>query len=94
MIEILAIIGGVALFLIAFSVLTVMFYGIKETIENMKYDYRRKHRFDKPPTAACYCKDCVKWIEKTGVCLDNCNSRHMADCWFCCFAEPRKRSEK
>ena len=60
MIEILAIIGGVALFLIAFSVLTVMFYGIKETIENMKYDYRRKHRFDKPPTAACYCKDCVK----------------------------------
>ncbi len=93
-IKILAVIGGLALILLFCAIVISAFYGIKEVIENLKYDYQRKHRFDKPPTAACYCKDCAKWIEKTGECLDDCNSRHMADCWFCCFAEPRKRSEK
>lgn len=61
---------------------------ISEKIDDYKYEYRYKHRFDKPPIAKCYCKDCVnhgyqdmclkfKWIT--------------ADNWFCWDATPRKK---
>ena len=88
-IKILASIGFcclVGLFLLA---LAIFIPFLKEAIETKKLEYRQKHRFDKPPTAACYCKDCVKWSSKNGECGDPFNERYMADSWFCCFAEPR-----
>lgn len=94
MIETLAVIGFVALLFVIFSVATVAFYEIKECVEYMKWRHKYKHRFDKPPMAACYCKDCVRWNSETGECSDRCNSRHMADNWFCCFAEPRKKEKR
>lgn len=93
MIKILAIIGFVALVCIIVSVAIVAFYEIKEGVENMKWRHKYKHRFDKPPIAACYCKDCVRWNSENGSCSDQCNSRCMADNWFCCFAEPKKKEK-
>lgn len=93
MIKILAMIGFMALVCIIVSVAIVAFYEIKETVESMKWRHKYKHRFDKPPTAACYCKDCVRWNSENGACSDQCNSRHMADDWFCCFAEPGKKEK-
>lgn len=47
-----------------------------------------KHRFDKPPTAECYCKDCRQHGED-----NQCfkfNGKRTADEWFCWDAEPKK----
>lgn len=64
-----------------------------EFIPEIVYTYRRKHRFDKPPIAKCYCRDCKNWNPSTGECDDHCNSRRMGAGWFCCFAEPASKEE-
>lgn len=61
--------------------------SIGDYIDRKKYEYKRKHRFDKPPLAKCYCKDCCYHH-------DNCHcSEHdgwyTAADWFCWAAEPR-----
>lgn len=66
------------------------YYFIVEKIEELKYDYKVKHRFDKPPLAKCYCKDC-KYHKDNGECY-SFTKRHTADNWFCSWAE-RKRVE-
>lgn len=43
---------------------------------------KQKHRFDKPPVAACYCRDCDKWDLETGECKF-LNGRRVKDDWFC-----------
>ncbi|WP_090246732.1 hypothetical protein [Eubacterium barkeri] len=63
-------------------------YIIKEKISEAIGEYKIKHRFDKPPTAKCYCRDCKMWDPETRKCSDHCNSRIMNDACFCCFAEP------
>lgn len=70
-------------------VVTIMILKEKITdfIDAKKYEYRRKRRFDKPPLAQCYCKDCVIRKEN-GLCgFGNINNR--ADNWFCADARPR-----
>lgn len=66
------------------------YYFIVEKIEELKYDYKVKHRFDKPPLAKCYCKDC-KYHGYNGKCY-SFTERYTADNWFCSEAE-RKRVE-
>lgn len=66
------------------------YYFIVEKIEELKYDYKTKHRFDKPPLAKCYCKDC-KYHGYNGKCY-SFTERYTADNWFCNEAE-RKRVE-
>lgn len=66
--------------------------GIREAI----WVYKYKHRFDKPPTAACYCIDCKYHGDDTD--LTRCTKRehlvlHTADEWFCQAAEPKEREE-
>ena len=65
---------------------------IREAIWIHKY----KHRFDKPPTAACYCIDCK--YHGDDIDLTRCTYRkdvvlHTADEWFCQAAEPKEREE-
>lgn len=66
--------------------------AIKELFENLKFKYKQKHRFDKTPTAKCYCIDCTCYDTKTGKCYRL--NRNTADCYFCCDAEPRKKELK
>ena len=56
-----------------------------------KYNYKKKHRFDGPPTAKCYCKDCVSNTlgEYPGCTLND--HKYVEDDFFCKKAEPRKR---
>ena len=68
---------------------------IKEKVEIYKWEYKRKHRFDKPPTAKCYCKDCIYYeIKSNGIGV--CHSDHIYEYWsiadscFCWRAEPLK----
>lgn len=69
--------------------------ALKDFIHKLKWKYTYKHRFDKPPTAKCYCKDCTYHAK------DNCCSSfsviagatyYTADNWFCWKADPRKNN--
>ena len=62
------------------------YYFIVEKIEELKYDYKIKHRFDKPPLAKCYCKDC-KYHGYNGKCY-SFTERYTANNWFCWNAKP------
>lgn len=75
--------------IIAFIIMKA-YYFIVEKIEELKYNYKVKHRFDKPPLAKCYCKDC-KYHGYNGKCY-SFTERYTADNWFCSWAE-RKRVE-
>lgn len=70
---------------------------IKDTIREIKWKYKYKHRFDKPPTAQCYCKDCRyfqtwKVNGKSGRCgRGHIEKWTVADNSFCWQAEPLKK---
>lgn len=86
-------IGVVASFILVFSLLIsiiyLVFVRISEFVKEKKYQYQVKHRFDKSPTAKCYCVDCINWNNEN----DFCDKFHSFtdDCSFCYYAEPKKR---
>lgn len=70
----------------------------KDTLRTLKWQYKYKHRFDKPPTAQCYCKDCKYYKPYEHRLINNsgrCGRGHIehwtvADNYFCWQAEPLK----
>ena len=67
-----------------------------DTLRTLKWQYKYKHRFDKPPTAQCYCKDC-KYFQiweaygDAGRCgRGHIENRTVSDNYFCWLAEPLK----
>lgn len=76
--------------------LIIMTYGaVRELIVNLKRKYQYKHRFDKPPTAECYCVDCEYHNNETTRCYrfgeTTGEYRCTADNWFCWEATPREK---
>ena len=75
------------------------FDALRDVVRGWRWRYTYKHRFDKPPTAACYCKDCVYHgtrLPNSGVTDACCLSgvgRHTPDNGFCYEAEPRKKEQ-
>ena len=90
-IEILAIIGAVTLAAVMVCVLAFACMYLLEFIDKVKHKYSYKHRFDKPPTAKCYCFDCGCYDNKRGRC--NSFGEFIADNCFCWKADPRKKEE-
>ena len=88
-INIAAAIGVVTLFVIILGAVCLAHQGICELVKMLRYEYRYKHRFDKSPTAKCYCKDCRYWGYQ-GRC-GKFKEWYTADCWFCWNAEPRDK---
>lgn len=89
--EFLSVVGGVSLFCLAICLIGVLLTSINDWTKQLKRKYQYKHRFDKPPTAECYCVDCTRHDNETGRCYgfgEYCH--YTADCWFCWKAEPRK----
>ena len=73
----------------ALTIVTIILIGeIKNIINRYKIKYQHKHRFDKPPTAKCYCIDC-KYRTKYKECHVLGGSFKVADDWFCWKAEPK-----
>ena len=67
--------------------------AMKNYIRHLQYRHMYKHRFDKKPTAKCYCIDCEHWhanenAPDEGKCWDHAGWV-TADCWFCWSAEPK-----
>lgn len=91
LIIVLAWTGGLFLALVvSFIILFLWFIG-GEYVKDARYKYRQKHRFDKPPMAMCYCKDCTQ-RDEDHICLTgNIKGFKVADNWFCWRAEPIKR---
>ena len=73
----------------ALTIITIILIGeIKNIINRYKRKYQQKHRFDKPPTAKCYCIDCKHRNEYEECCvLGGCFK--VADDWFCWKAKPK-----
>ena len=92
LIEILALIGAIVLISVIGCMLAFAWMYLLEFIDKVKFKYRYKHRFDKPPTAKCYCIDCEYHDNKDGLC-SNLNYLYTADSWFCRNADPRKKEE-
>lgn len=88
--DLLAFLGAATVVvLVAFLVIGVL-YEIKEWMIRLKWQYKHKHRFDKPPTAACYCKDCKRHNNENQECYKFKGWR-TADNWFCWDANPLER---
>ena len=69
--------------------------AIGEKIRKAIYRYKVKHRFDKPPTAECYCIDCQRYVPRgkhpNGRCC-KFEGWYVADDWFCWDATPKKKA--
>lgn len=68
----------------------MFFNWLRRSIGTAKYVYRCKHRFDKSPTAKCYCIDCTYYNRETGRCNAFANCYVYDDC-FCWRAEIKKK---
>ena len=90
--EILVWLGGLFLILIAVCLFIAIYAAIAELIDKWKYNYRIKHRFDKPPMAPCHCVDCKHYSKESGRCYAF-ERQYVADSWFCWKAEPTNKKE-
>lgn len=87
---ILIIFGTASVVFLVFLVIVLAKDSIDDYLTKKKYKHKRKHRFDKPPLAKCYCKDCKNY--GTGIYHDQCyrlDGYHVAENYFCWAAEPR-----
>ena len=90
-IAVMAMVGFCTLFAVVALVGNFALDELDGFINRKKREYQYKHRFDKPPTAECYCFDCEE-REENGRCLRF--NYWMIDTGFCSFAEPRKSEVK
>lgn len=59
---------------------------IRKSMDRASYIHKQKHRFDKPPIAKCYCRDCSEWQPDKNTCWHS--GIHMAAYEFCSSAFP------
>ena len=88
----LMLMGAGTLIALILAGVTTGYEFIKDWIYDLRREYQYKHRFDKLPTAKCYCVDCKYHNNETGRCyrFHEKDGRLTADCWFCYEAEPKK----
>ena len=91
--DIFAFVGLIATLATIFMLCGMFIVFILEKIRDLQRRYECKHRFNKPPIAKCYCKDCCfyaenSWSIKDGHC-DYLNLEVISDC-FCCNATIKK----
>ena len=86
--EFLCLVGECTIIALAGMFVIVAIDGITMGVKKLKYHYKVKHRFNKPPTAKCYCRDC-RFHGADGKCYSFVNKR-TNDSWFCAWAEERK----
>lgn len=81
-------IGAFSSLVICWLLSMVIIKFIEDTFHTVKRWYRYKHRFSKPPTAKCYCIDCVYYRSFDGYC--HRTDFHYPDDGFCSSAIPLK----
>lgn len=67
---------------------------ILEKIEKLRKEYKIKHKFDKPPAAKCYCKDCLCYNDEDAIASGYGHCGYLGldvdDDWFCWQAMPKE----
>lgn len=91
--DFLAIVGIMCIAAITAVIIGVAWESFKDFVAKKRWKYQVKHRFDKPPTAKCYCKDCQRHENDTGECHKFSGWR-TADSWFCWDATPHEKAPK
>lgn len=91
--EFLMIMGVIASCALVLLVIMSVIYDLNTLIKKLTLKYKQKHRFDKSPTAKCYCVDCVYHNNETGRCC-KFETWYTSDNCFCWNAEPRKKEVK
>lgn len=83
--------GGATIIMIGVFVISWLVNTIPDHIRKWKRKYKIKHRFDKLPTAKCYCIDCVYHENENGKCylLSQERDYYTNDMSFCFGAKPR-----
>lgn len=81
--------GIVTLTFIIISVFFLVIIIICGCVNNFVYRYEYKHRFDKPPLAACYCVDCKHYGSKVRPKLCTKHEYYPKENGFCNEAVPR-----
>jgi hypothetical protein len=89
--DFLVFLGVVTLCVLICGVIFAVYSALKDQIDRWKYNYRIKHRFDKPPTAKCYCVDCEHHSNETQRCY-GFEGQYTADSWFCWQATPKEET--
>lgn len=90
---ILCIFGGINIVSIGLSIVSRLMDIIPNRIKKWKRNRRIKKRFDKPPTAKCYCIDCAYHGIENGKCylISQEHDFYTNDMSFCFGATPRTR---
>ena len=82
---------GVGVFVITSMIVAMIFaviHAIRQFIRERIWIYKYNHRFDKSPTAKCYCKDCSFYGDFTNRRLCRKHKECFADDFFCKDADP------
>lgn len=90
--DVFLIIGIIYTLIILMVVIYLIGMCCNDYLLGVKHRYRQRRRFDKPPTAKCYCVDCEyysSWDENNYTCVAH-NGWFVADNWFCWSATPKK----
>lgn len=87
--DIFALMGVIFTFILCEFLIGMFIIFIQEKIRILRRRYQYKHRFDKPPVAKCYCKDC-EYRSKYEECHILGGTLKVADNWFCWRANPRE----
>lgn len=74
-----------------FGVLVICWVAIFiwDSTQDLYWRYKYKHRFDKKPTAKCYCNDCKYHGKNNDNTLCQLHDRHFPSDWFCKDAKPK-----
>jgi len=84
---ILAAMGGVTCFGIVLYLFDKSTIVIKKVVHETKRRKAQKNRFNKPPLAKCYCRDCEGWDSGSGICTKVIGAA-TPETWFCHDAVP------
>ena len=84
--NILMLLGTILVVIIFSFIFVITVEKIKDNIDKFRRRQIQKHRFNKPPLAKCYCRDC-KYYNEEGGCSTHTGWR-VADNWFCWDATP------
>lgn len=84
--KILALIGFITVVFAVGMIVVMLFELARVVIARAVRRSALKHRFNKPPTAKCYCIDCARHSED-GRC-GKFEGWYTGDSWFCWDAEP------
>ena len=90
MTEFFTAVGAVVIILMIVAVFLAVIYAIRQFIRERIWIYKYNHRFDKPPTAKCYCKDCSLYGDFTSRSLCRKHKSHFSEDYFCKDADPCK----